>query len=181
MASVPFSFPDKSPTASTILQAVDASLLDIPNLSLVLRSKMRQYVRNIAAKDAVDPSSMIPPSRPARYDALETSVKQILQANGESADHVLRFKRPTGPITARAGNLLFYPPSSSPKTARDTLVMGPDTTERILAAGLSDAGLFTIDLYPFSTRIPTLQDRIVLPSWAAGLLSEGQMKVVDGL
>ena len=56
-------------------------------------------------------------------------------------------------MAARAGNLLFFPPSSS----KDS---GPDTTFRMLEAGLSDAGLFTMDLYPFSTKIPRMSPKL---------------------
>lgn len=150
----PFVLPDQCPDAATILTSLDLALCRMPHLDPLLRAAAREYVSTLASPTVVDASSTLPASQIQRYDDIEARVKEILKQNNEPSDHVQRFKRPTGPITARAGNLLFYPPPTNKPSVRDTLVRGPDTTRRMLDAGLSDAGLFTLDMYPFSTKIP---------------------------
>lgn len=149
-----FAVPVQAPDGAAILAALDASLSTVPDLDPLLRTALRTYVATLHSPSNVDSSSSIPFAEVVRYGKLESRVKQVLIDNDEPEHYIKRFKRPTGSMAARAGNLLFYPPSSNKDENRGTLVYGPDTTFRMLEAGLSDAGCYTMDLYPFSTKIP---------------------------
>lgn len=142
------------PKAFAVLEAVQDALLADPSLDAHFKSLLQDYIRSLRDTPMTSTEVPMPPTEVLRYDQLENQVKVILQEHEEKSDFLRRFKRPTGSEAARAGNLLFYPPASNKDSNRDTLVRGPDTTFRMLEAHLSDVGLFTMDLYPFSTTIP---------------------------
>ncbi|KAK9898979.1 hypothetical protein P389DRAFT_41940 [Cystobasidium minutum MCA 4210] len=148
--------PGNLPGAAAVFAALDTSLKHLPNLDPLLRKAMREYVKSLCLPATSPPTSTIPFDEQSHYDRLERRVRRILSDNQEPADYVKRFKRPTGSMSARAGNLLFYPPSTNKDTNRDTLVYGPDTTSRMLRAGLTGTGLYTMDMYPFSTKVPQI-------------------------
>lgn len=141
------------PDARTLLDAVKTAISAATGVVKELKTAATGYVDTLCHVDGtVQPS--LPFSEVLHYNQLERGVKLILKSKGEPDHFIRRFKRPTGSKEARVGNLLFYPPSRNPDHIRDTLVQGPDTTTRMLAAHLSDVGLYTMDMYPFSTKIP---------------------------
>lgn len=143
-----------APGAAAVFAALSSSLKAIPGLDPLFLKAVLEYVNTLRLPDSTPPTSTIPLEEQLRYDRLARRVKRILSDNEEPVSFNNRFKRPTGSMSARAGNLLFYPPSTNKDSSRDTLVYGPDTTSRMLRAGLSDIGLYTTDMYPFSTKIP---------------------------
>lgn len=142
------------PKGVAVIEAVQKAVLEDISLSDQFKSSFQEYITSLRNSPALNSKVPLPPSEVLRYNQLEDQVKDILHEHSEKSEYLLRFKRPTGSESAQIGNLIFFPPPSNKDSNRDTLVRGPDTTFRMLEAHLSDIGLFTMDLYPFSTKLP---------------------------
>ena len=153
-AIMSFTLPEGMPRYTHTFDSISESLDRIPSLSGDLLSSTKNYLSELKEGKIVFP----PPTaqqlamEQCRFDAREASIKVIAAKHGLDPSLSDRYRRPSGSVTAGAASDLFWPPATSRHGSRYTLVMGPDTTTRMLKQGC-DTSMYTMDLYPFVTPI----------------------------
>lgn len=143
------------PRASAVWQSLSDSVASDTTLPFQVKAAFTTHVSNlISTLHLSQPASEAAVARQeARLVAVEGNLRSTVELHKMDPQEISRFKRPTGHEDSPIGNCLFYPPSSNPRSQRHVLVHGPDTTSKMISAGV-DARVYTCNTYSFSTDIP---------------------------